>query len=76
MPNQRWGTFSVKDHTHTWALATDVLLYDRLVFPAPPKGDQKAREWWERKNWSLTTLREKLTRIIHERGDFELAGMA
>jgi hypothetical protein len=33
MPVERWGALSVKDHLDTQALAADLLLYDRLVFP-------------------------------------------
>ncbi len=31
----RWGTFSVLGHRDLKALAIDILLYDRLVFPSP-----------------------------------------
>ena len=44
MARERWGSFSVRDHLNTRALATDVLLYDRLIFPVPPKGVTK-RHW-------------------------------
>jgi hypothetical protein len=37
MVRERWGTFSVIDHRNVSALATDILLYDRLVNPTPPK---------------------------------------
>ena len=63
MSKERWGTFSVKDHTHTQALATDVLLYDRLVFPAPPKNNQEAREWWRTKRWDPDFLDSRLEQL-------------
>lgn len=63
MSKERWGTFSVKDHTNTQALATDVLLYDRLVFPAPPKNNQEAREWWTTKRWDPDFLDSRLKQL-------------
>lgn len=63
MVKKRWGTFSVKDHKNTRALATDVLLYDRLVFPAPPKRDPKARQWWEHENWAPDLLDRRLVQL-------------
>lgn len=35
MSIERWGAFSVVDHKDARKLAADVLLYDRLVLPAP-----------------------------------------
>lgn len=40
----RWGTFSVVDHLDPAALTTEVLLYDRLVFPVP--SSPAARQRW------------------------------
>jgi hypothetical protein len=36
---ERWGALSVKDHIDRRALATEVLLYDKRVIPAPPDWD-------------------------------------
>jgi hypothetical protein len=33
--NQLWATYSVDDHLNPSALATDIVLFDRLVFPVP-----------------------------------------
>lgn len=67
MAKRRWGTFSVKDHKNVRGLATDVLLYDRLVFPAPPKKEPNAREWWEKMNWSPDLLDKRLAQLGKER---------
>lgn len=34
---ERWGTFSVRDHMSDAPFVSDVLLYDRLIIPVPPK---------------------------------------
>jgi hypothetical protein len=39
MSREVWATYSVKDHLHRRALAADVMLYDRLVFPVPQTPD-------------------------------------
>jgi hypothetical protein len=39
MSRQVWATYSVKDHLHPRALAADIMLFDRLVFPVPEIGD-------------------------------------
>ena len=44
MPDELWGTFSVRDHLRRRAFIADVLLYDRLVIPYPPDDEQR-REW-------------------------------
>jgi hypothetical protein len=35
MSKELWATYSVKDHLEPRALAADILLFDRLVFPVP-----------------------------------------
>lgn len=47
--SQRWGAFSVRDHKDAAALAADVLLYDRLLFPVPPNEDERKR--WRSEGW-------------------------
>ena len=49
MTIERWGAFSVIDHTNPSRMAADVLLYDRLVFPIPPKASEKD---WDKKQWN------------------------
>lgn len=58
---ERWGSFSVKDHIHTNNLASDVLMYDRLIFPVPPNEDE--RERWEKNNWQPDLLNQRLEQI-------------
>ena len=35
MSQELWATYSVKDHLQPRALAADIMLFDRLVFPVP-----------------------------------------
>src|SRR5438876_6246524 len=35
MNQELWATYSVKDHLQPRALAADIMLFDRLVFPVP-----------------------------------------
>ncbi|MCC2665178.1 MAG: hypothetical protein K0R41_2850 [Geminicoccaceae bacterium] len=63
MARQRWGSFSVRDHLNTRALATDVLLYDRLIFPVPPEREEKALEYWRAKGWDPDLLQSRLTQL-------------
>ena len=35
MSQELWATYSVKDHLEPRALAADIMLFDRLVFPVP-----------------------------------------
>ena len=50
---QRWGTFSVADHTRPAPFVADVLLYDRLVIPRPLADD---RSEWTRRGWQPQRL--------------------
>jgi len=56
MSRERWGTFSVKDHTFENPYAADVLIYDRLIIPRP--GDSEERALWASKerNWNPDLL--------------------
>ncbi len=46
---QRWAAFSVRAHRDLRALATDVLLYDRLILPVPE--DEPEYERWIKQDW-------------------------
>jgi hypothetical protein len=46
-----WGTFSVEDHMHERAFVNEVLLYDRLVLPVPPKAEPAERTRWTQNDW-------------------------
>jgi hypothetical protein len=63
MARQRWGSFSVRAHLNTRALTTDVLLYDQLVFPAPPKRDHKAEKFWQDHGWDPEFLQSRLEQL-------------
>jgi hypothetical protein len=45
---EHWGTLSVKDHVDARALATEVLIYDRLVMPDWTMGDYQR---WQTEGW-------------------------
>lgn len=52
---ERWGTFSVRDHTSEVTDApfvSDVLLFDRLVIPTPPE-DASNSDFWDPLNLSV-----------------------
>ena len=66
MSIERWGAFSVVDHRDARKLAADVLLYDRLVLPAPPDWD---RERWLKNKWDP----EGLDRRLKQLGDRAIA---
>ena len=44
---QRWAAFSVRAHRDLPALASDVLLYDRLILPVP-EDDAEYDRWVNR----------------------------
>jgi hypothetical protein len=58
MPDELWGTFSVRDHLRRRAFVADVLLYDRLVIPYPP--DEEQRREWRSEGWAPGRLERKL----------------
>ena len=60
---ERWASLSVADHRATEKLTTDVLAYDRLVFPVPP--DESEKERWRRAGWAPELLAQRL----HQLGD-------
>ena len=60
MSTEVWGTFSVQDHLAERAFIADVLLYDRLVIPTKPDGQDPA-EW--PKDWDLA-LRVAIRNVV------------
>jgi hypothetical protein len=60
-----WGTFSVNDHMRRRAFVAEVLLYDRLVIPVPPKEDQEHERWRENR-WQP----ERQRRLVEILGDW------
>jgi len=74
MSREVWATYSVKDHFDRRALAADVMLYDRLVFPVPQTPDlqhapvawsRNPDEWkrWEKEKWD-PEAQESLLKLI------------
>ncbi len=51
---QRWAVFSVQAHRNLGALASDVLLYERLVLPVP--ADQPELDRWQEQDWNPDVL--------------------
>jgi hypothetical protein len=52
MSREVWGTFSVSDHCASKAFVADVMLYDRLVVPVPPRNDQAEWQRWTTNAWN------------------------
>ena len=56
----RWGTFSVVDHRDLVSLTPEVLLYDKLVFPAPADDDW---DRWEEQGWKPELQKRRLDQL-------------
>ena len=67
MSSERWGAFSVIDHTNPATLTPDVLLYDRLVFPVPTSDFDKTR--WEKQGWQP----QKQAKLVDDLGDLAVS---
>jgi hypothetical protein len=65
MSREVWGTFSVRDHLVEHAFVADVLLYDRLLVPTKPEGEDP--EEWPRQ-WELA----RLNRVLGVLGDLAI----
>jgi hypothetical protein len=57
---EHWGTLSVKDHVDARALATEVLIYDRLVMPDWTMGDYQR---WQTEGWEPDKLRKRMQQL-------------
>ena len=56
---QRWAAFSVRAHRDIGSLASDVLLYDRIILPVPeddPEYDRWVRKGWDSDSIALRTI--------------------
>ncbi len=63
---ERWGSLSVDDHNDELALATSVLLYDRVVVPELTEADDREeRAYWSAKGWNP----DKQALVLAELGD-------
>ena len=61
--HELWGTFSVRDHVRVGAFVAEVLLYDHLVIPVPPKEEPYQPSEWDRReanDWYPERQREIL----------------
>jgi hypothetical protein len=69
MSREVWGTFAVNDHCVPRAFVADVMLYDRLVIPVPPKesSDDDKKLWakWdvERQKDLLEVLGDRARKV-------------
>ncbi len=54
MARERWGTFSVRDHTRKHPFAVDALIYDRLIIPRPANPEERLR--WSKAGWEPDQL--------------------
>jgi len=55
-----WGSLSVADHVRRRAFVAEVLLFDHLVIPVPPAGDDAERARWSGRGWNPTRQRRLL----------------
>lgn len=60
---QRWASFSVRAHLDYRSLATEILLYDRLLLPYPETSEE--RERWAKSDWDP----DHLDRVYVQSGD-------
>src|SRR5262249_41510246 len=65
MNRERWGTFSVTDHTLPHAFVAEALMYDRLTIPVPPKAGDDALDLW--KKWEPDRPRSPKANSRHTR---------
>jgi len=66
MAQQLWGTYSVADHCTAYPFVADMILYDRLLVPIPPAGDEDEWTRWDTEQWK--PARQRL--LLRELGDF------
>jgi hypothetical protein len=58
---QRWAAFSVRAHRDLGSLATDILLYDRIILPVPE--DEPEYERWIRENWNPDDIAPRVVQV-------------
>jgi hypothetical protein len=73
-----WAGFSVRDHCLPRAYVAELLLYDRLIIPAPPPTDPDDPEspwdpdavgYWTRANWNPDKLQSVVRRLRNPKYD-------
>jgi hypothetical protein len=62
-PNELWGTFAVDDHLPRRAFVAETILFDRVVIPLPPKGNDAEHRDWVRAGWQPDRLLEIRKRL-------------
>jgi hypothetical protein len=75
--NELCATFSVKDHTLPGAFIAEVLLYDRLIIPIPPRirdgvtKEEADQEWnrWKSKGWDPARQTQLIAILKHNLED-------
>src|ERR1041385_3919423 len=60
MAIERWGAFSVVDHTSAKKLAAEVILYDRLLLPKPADRD---RDRWKTNKWDAEGMIARIDQL-------------
>ncbi len=55
--DELWGTFAVDDHTRDRAFVAEAVLFDRLVIPQPPEGDEEQYRDWVNAGWRPELLK-------------------
>src|SRR5262249_23942436 len=63
MSRERWGTFSVRDHTLGHPYAADVLIYDRLIIHRPGTPEERAR-WASQERKGNPDLLDSLLEVL------------
>jgi hypothetical protein len=61
---ERWGSLAVDDHRDGIALATNVLLYDRLVIPVmTEQSDRHEEAYWRQHGWEPGLQRRRIDQL-------------
>lgn len=68
-----WASMSVADHTRPYPFLAEVLLFDRVVVPAPPEGDDEEHQRWVDERWQPVRQRRLLGILGQRGGDGDLA---
>jgi hypothetical protein len=61
--DELWGTFAVDDHLRKNAFVAEVVLFDRLVIPEPPRDDENQYKQWLGSNWRPELLKEMVDQL-------------
>lgn len=56
--HELWGTFAVSDHLRPRAYVAEAILFDRLVLPTPPDGNDDLLEEWKSNGWKPDLQKE------------------